>query len=251
MRALPVGVVERLQVLLCDADDNLFPSEAPAFEASVEVTNRFLRAHGIDEPVTAEGLRSTATGKNFRSTAADLAAAHGVEPADLGSWVAEESAVVTEHLRSALSSDAAVLGPLRGLGEHLVLAAVSSSSLLRLEGSFSAAGLTELIPAERRFSAEDSLSPPASKPDPAVYLHACAQLGIEPDQGLAVEDSVAGATSAVRAGCPTVGNLTFVGADERAQRRAALVEAGVLTVVTSWQELADLVAPALSRRTAA
>ena len=251
MTGLPAPVLQGLRVLLCDADDNLFPSEAPAFEASAEVTNRYLGAHGIAERVTAEGLRSTATGRNFRSTAESLTAAHGVAAEDLGEWVAQESTVVTEHLRSVLSPDPAVRGPLTVLGEHLVLAAVSSSSLPRLEGSFTAAGLTELIPAERRFSAEDSLSPPVSKPDPAVYRHACARLGIDPGQGLAVEDSVAGATSAVRAGCPTVGNLTFVREDERAQRRRALAEAGVLAVVTSWQQLVDLVVPALSGRTAA
>ena len=30
--------------VLCDADGNLFPSEEPAFTASVEVTNEFLDA---------------------------------------------------------------------------------------------------------------------------------------------------------------------------------------------------------------
>lgn len=29
----------RITTLLCDADGNLFPSEEPAYEASVEVTN--------------------------------------------------------------------------------------------------------------------------------------------------------------------------------------------------------------------
>jgi len=58
-----------------------------------------------------------------------------------------------------------------------------------------------------------------------------------------VENSAAGATSAVRAGCPTVGNLLFVPAGARPQRRAQLVDAGVLTVVTSWPELAEVLLP--------
>ena len=158
--------------------------------------------------------------------------------------------MVTAHLRVVLSPDPDVSGPLAALGRHLTLASVSSSALARLEGSFSATGLAELLPAERRFSAEDSLPTPTSKPDPAVYLHACQELGISPAEGLAVEDSVAGATAAVRAGCPTVGNIRFVPAAERDERRRRLEEAGVSAVISSWQELADLVLPVVGSRAA-
>jgi beta-phosphoglucomutase-like phosphatase (HAD superfamily) len=118
---------------------------------------------------------------------------------------------------------------------------VSSSALARLAVCFTATGLDELIPVERRFSAEDSLPTPASKPDPAVYRHACDQLGIPPEAGLAVEDAVAGVRSAVAAGCPTVGNVLFVQPAERDERTTALLEAGAFTVVGSWDEVADLV----------
>lgn len=67
-----------ITTLLCDADDNLFPSERPAFAASVEVINRFLARFGVAAPFTAEQLRKQAVGKNFRSTALDLAVASGV-----------------------------------------------------------------------------------------------------------------------------------------------------------------------------
>ena len=241
---LPPDVRSRVEVLLCDADDSLFPSEAPAFAASVEVVDRFLAAHGVDRQVTPAELHAIALGRNFRATAGLLADEHGFRPRELDDWVAEEAAVVTAHLRDTLRPDDAVRGPLARLGGRLGLAAVSSSALARLDGCFTATGLAELIPPGRRFSAEDSLATPVSKPDPAVYLHACAELGIEPAQGLAVEDSVSGATSAVRAGCPTVGNVTFVPADRQARRRTELADAGVLTVVGSWQELADLLQPA-------
>ena len=52
-----------------------------------------------------------------------------------------------------------------------------------------------------------------------------------------------GALSAVRAGCPTVGNLRFVAPAERAERAAQLREAGVLAVVSSWPELTELLLP--------
>jgi beta-phosphoglucomutase-like phosphatase (HAD superfamily) len=97
-----------------------------------------------------------------------------------------------------------------------------------------ATGLADLFPAGRRYSAEDSLPRPASKPDPAVYLHALADLGAAAEHSLAVEDSLPGARSAVAAAVPTLGNLVFVPPHERAARRTELTDAGVTAVVGSW-----------------
>lgn len=240
------AVLEQVEILLCDADGNLFPSEEPAFDASVEVTNAFLAEIGSDRRFTADELRLASTGMNFRTTALCLAADAGVPDVDVEPWVAEEKRAVSEHLARTLVPHAATSRALARLAEHLPLAAVSSSALARLAGCFTATDLDDLIPPERRFSAEDSLPTPTSKPDPAVYLHACAQLGIAPAAGLAVEDSVVGVRSAVAAGCPTIGNLLFVQPAERAERAAALEAAGVLAVVDSWQGVADLL-PARSR----
>jgi beta-phosphoglucomutase-like phosphatase (HAD superfamily) len=120
------------------------------------------------------------------------------------------------------------------------LAAVSSSATKRLDASFAATGLDQLIPAHLRFSAEDSLPVPTSKPDPAVYLHAGRVLDIEAHHGLAIEDSVPGVASAVAAGYLTVGNLMFVPADERRCRSAELIDAGAVAITDSWRALADV-----------
>lgn len=252
--------------LLCDADDNLFPSEKPAFAASVEVINRFLARFGVPAPFTAEELRKQAVGKNFRSTAIDLAVLSGVpveqtlaqgRPAatvasdgdvaagralcadELERWVLQEREQVTAHLAATLRPDPDVLAPLQALASRYALAAVSSSASKRLEGCFTATGLDPLIPAHLRFSAEDSLPVPTSKPDPAVYLHAGKVMEVESQQGLAVEDSVPGVTSAVAAGYLTVGNVMFVPADERPCRAAELISAGAIGVTDSWRALAD------------
>jgi hypothetical protein len=74
-------------VLLCDADGNLFPSEEPAFVASADVTNAFLAQFGVERSFTAEELRLATTGKNFRTTAVDLAIIHGVPVEEsLAAW---------------------------------------------------------------------------------------------------------------------------------------------------------------------
>jgi HAD superfamily hydrolase (TIGR01509 family) len=235
-----------VRTLLLDADGNLFPSEEPAFAASTEVVNRMMERLGASKRYAPEELRLATLGKNFRTTAADLAAAYGapLEPNDLERWVAEEKRVVTAHLRGALSVDVGIVASLARLSERFELATVSSSALSRLGACFSVTGLADLLAVDRRFSAEDSLAQPTSKPDPAVYRLALERLGIEAHHGLAVEDSVTGAESAVAARIPTVGNVGFVAPDEREARVAGLQAAGVAAVVSSWSGLESLLAAA-------
>jgi beta-phosphoglucomutase-like phosphatase (HAD superfamily) len=109
--------------------------------------------------------------------------------------------------------------------------------MARVDACLRATDLDHLFPEERRFSAEDSLPAPTSKPDPAVYTHAIARLGVVPERTLAVEDSLPGALAAVAAGCRTVGNVAFVPAAERRERIAALQCAGVSDVIASWEAL--------------
>ena len=232
-----------VEVVLCDADGNLFPSEEPAFVASVEVTNRFLADHGVERRYGAEELRLAATGRSYRTILAALAREHGVpEPSgsELERWVAVEREAVTAHLRTALHPDPAVLEPLTRIADRYGVAAVSSSAEGRIAACFEVTGMAHFFPPERRFSAEDSLPVPTSKPDPAIYAYALHALGLRAGQALAVEDSPTGATAAVAAGIPTVGNLQFVQADEVEERREQLTAVGVVALVESWDELLGL-----------
>jgi HAD superfamily hydrolase (TIGR01509 family) len=231
------------RVLLCDADGCLFPSEEPAFAASTEVTNALLAELGIARRFDAEELQAFAVGKNFRATAVELASAHGatLDPDRLERWVQEEKRAVIAHLSAVLQPDPAVIEPLTRLSDRFALAIVSSSALARLAACAKATGLDELLPPERHFSAEDSLPVPTSKPDPAVYALAGERLGVAGDEALAIEDSVTGARSAVAAGFPTVGNLTFVPEAARAERAEALRAAGAFALVDSWAALEALV----------
>lgn len=216
--------------LLCDADDNLFASERPAFEASTEVVNRDVPL----EQTLAQG-RPAAVIASY----GDLAGGNALSVDELEGWVREERERVTAHLALSLTPDPRVLEPLRDLAAHYALAAVSSSATTRLGACFAATGLDALISESVTFSAEDSLPVPTSKPDPAVYLHAGQALGVASGQGLALEDSVAGVSSAVAAGYPTVGNLMFLLPEERDCRRAELIDAGAVAITESWRALAD------------
>jgi HAD superfamily hydrolase (TIGR01509 family) len=231
-----------IRVLLLDADGNLFPSEEPAFDASVTVLDRLMQELGSDRRHDPQELRRATTGRNFRATAAELAGQWGrpLSAEELDRWVAEENAVVSRHLAAELAPDDEVVQTLTRLSRRFALAVVSSSALSRLDACFTATGLGELLPAGRRFSAEDSLSVPTSKPSPAVYQHAGSRLGIAAAEGLAVEDSVPGATSAIAAGFATVGNVRFVAPNERERRVEELRAAGVHAVISSWGELEAL-----------
>jgi HAD superfamily hydrolase (TIGR01509 family) len=231
-----------IEALLCDADGCLFPSEEPAFAASAAVTNDFLEAIGSPARFEAEELRLATTGKNFRTTAAALAEAEGkqVDPADLERWVEVERRQVTAHLGRVLTPDPRVREPLARLAGERTLALVSSSAGARLDVCLRATGLEQLFPAERRFSAENSLPAPTSKPDPAIYVLARERLGISPSRGLAIEDSVPGAQAAIAAGFPTLGNVMFVPSPERPDRIVDLERAGAAGIISSWTELERL-----------
>jgi HAD superfamily hydrolase (TIGR01509 family) len=236
--------VPPVAALLCDADGTLFPSEEPAYEASAGVTNRFLAELGAERTYEPAELQKLTNGKNFRASAATLAAMHAreLDDGDVERWVAEEKDVVTAHLRTVLRPDPSVAGPLAQLAERVTLAVVTSSASSRLEACLEVTGLEELFDADRLFSAESSMARPVSKPDPAVYTFACERLGIEPGTAVAVEDSVNGALSAVSAGCWTLGTVQFVPQDQRRDRAEALREAGVVAVVDTWAEIARLLA---------
>jgi beta-phosphoglucomutase-like phosphatase (HAD superfamily) len=173
------------------------------------------------------------------ATDSDVAAGHALSAGELERWVRKEREQVTAHLAATLKPDPQVLAPLQDLASRYAMAAVSSSASKRLDACFIATGIDSLMPAALRFSAEDSLPVPTSKPDPAVYLHAGQVMQIEGHQGLAVEDSVAGIKSAVAAGYLTVGNVMFVPDGERDCRTAELINAGAAAITGSWRALAD------------
>ena len=237
--------LRRVRFVLCDADGNLFPSEEPAFEASSQVINRYLAEHGVERRYEPEELRLAATGMSYRLVLATLAQEHGLPapgPDELERWVAAEKDAVTAHLRATLRPDPAVLGPLAALAEHHGIAAVSSSADARIAASFEVTGMAGWFPPELRFSAEDSLPVPTSKPDPAVYLYALDALSLAATDAVAVEDSRTGAAAAVAAGIPTIGNLQFVQKPEREERRRVLTDVGVIAIVETWAEIVDLLA---------
>lgn len=110
-----------------------------------------------------------------------------------------------ELMREKLSSDGIPLKPfveetLAGLkrkGHHLAIA--TATDLERTEAYLKETGLLEYFE-----SIICATMVERGKPAPDVYLYACRQVGIQPEQAYAVEDSPNGVTSAYQAGCKVI-----------------------------------------------
>ena len=146
---------------------------------------------------------------------------------------------VTAHLARTLRPDPGVIAALDRLQRQYALSVVSSSALERVQTCLSVCDLSSFFRRDRIFSAEDSLPVPRSKPAPDIYRHALAKLQIAPEHALAIEDSLPGVQSAVAAGIPVIGNVVFVSEGQREERARQLGDAGAVTVLDSWGQIAD------------
>ena len=175
-----------LDVLLCDADGNLFPSEGPAFVASADVTNRLLAALGVERSYTAAELRREAIGRNFRATAVHLADRHGVELDDgeLERYVEEEKQAVTAHLGRTLAGDPEVTTPLARLAARFQARGGQPERELAARRLLPGDGPRRPVPVRRPLSARRTRSrSPSANEDPAVYAFAGEALGVTGGRG--------------------------------------------------------------------
>ena len=114
----------------------------------------------------------------------------------------------------------------------------------RVVASLKKVEIDHYFPDEHVFSAASSLDPPSSKPDPAIYFHACQVLGVKPEECVTVEDSKSGATAAKRANIPLIG---YVGVyqveegDEKMEQMAKVLteQCGAKVIMRHWNEFQD------------
>jgi beta-phosphoglucomutase-like phosphatase (HAD superfamily) len=86
-----------------------------------------------------------------------------------------------------------------------------------------------------------SMEPPTSKPDPAVYLHACKELGVKPEECVTVEDSKSGATAALRANIPLVAYVGIYNIEEGKEKMDQMAttlkeQCKAKSVMYDWKE---------------
>ena len=227
--------------ILFDCDNTLVLSEELAFEACADLSNEILAKYKIDQRYTGPELLSDFVGQNFRGMVVSLQKKFNFEiPKDeMEKYVSmEEDKVIAKLERDAK--------PCVGCSEQLEklykakkygMAVVSSSALRRVQASINKVDQAKYFPPNHIFSAATSLPVPTTKPDPAIYLHACKVIGKEPGECVAVEDSKSGTLSAIRAGIPTIGYVgSYSGSEKQKEMTQTLKELGVKIVMQNWNE---------------
>ncbi|KAJ7814081.1 HAD-like domain-containing protein [Mycena leptocephala] len=232
----------KITTLLFDCDNTLVLSETLAFEACAELANEILESQGISDRYTGHALFTEFVGQNFRGMMSSLQKKYALElpPATFDAYVTREEDQVISKINAALQ-------PCVGADTELArfaaagrfeMAVVSSSAGRRVEASVDKVGMDRYFPRSRIFSAATSLEKPTSKPDPAIYLHACKVMGKQPGECVAIEDSKNGTLSAVRAGIHTVGYVGSYEPEQQDEMRGVLKEAGADPVMADWAEFA-------------
>ena len=222
-------------------------SEELAFEACADLANQILESKGIPDRYTGPGLMENFVGQNFRGMMVSLQKKHHFTLTDdeFEHYVNQELAQVIATLEKKAKPCEGVMPELDKLAasKKYGMAIVSSSALSRVQASIKKVGQAKYFPPNHIFSAATSLPKPTSKPDPAIYLFACETIGVKPSECVAVEDSKSGATSAVRAGIPTIGYVgSYEGAKKQEEMKKVLKDVGVGPIMDHWSEFESCMA---------
>jgi HAD superfamily hydrolase (TIGR01509 family) len=236
-----------ITTILFDCDNTLVLSEPLAFAACADLSNAILEKYAPETTHRYLGpaLQREFVGKNFRALIAALEEKHGftVPAEDVDVWVGKELGATVAKITAEATpcvGSMEVLAELHKEGKYR-LAVVSSSALPRVLASIEKTHQNAFFTPSHVFSAA-SMTPPTSKPDPAVYLHACQELGVAPAECVAIEDSKSGATAAVRAGIPLIGYVGPYydeGEAEVNEAEETLKGCGAKVVMHHWKDLRD------------
>lgn len=216
-------------------------SEELAFEACAELANEILEKHKVDARYTGPQLLVDFVGQNFRGMMVSLQKKYNFEMGEQ-----EFNDYVEQELQRVIKTLTAKAKPCVGCNEELEklarskkygMAVVSSSALSRVKASIKKVDQDKYFPDDHIFSAATSLPKPTSKPDPAIYLHACKVIGVEPKECVAIEDSKSGVGSAHNAGIHIIGYVgSYEGEEMQAEMEKALKKGGAKVIMRHWSE---------------
>ncbi|KIW16709.1 hypothetical protein PV08_03898 [Exophiala spinifera] len=224
-----------------DCDNTITLSEYLAMETVSGLVNDILERNGKPERYTKETLIAKFVGYSFRKMLPEICQEHGIqlstELLQYYASVEEERVIATFGARG--QSCAGALKIIENLyeGGEYKLAIVSSSTLSRVQAQIEITGAAKYFEEDCVFSAQNSMSSPSSKPDPAIYIHAMEKLGAKPHECLAIEDSITGCRAAIRANIATIG---YVGSYETGGHREfmknTLKRAGCCVIMREWED---------------
>jgi HAD superfamily hydrolase (TIGR01509 family) len=195
-------------LVIFDCDGVLVDSEV----ISNEVLARMLTREGV--PTTLAGARRSCQGL-LLTDVRDRAQAKLGRPFP-PNWVAEYEDERDAAFRRELTPvEGAAEAVQRVKAAGLKVCVASQGQLTKTRLTLGLTGLRELFPPGALFSAYDV---PRPKPDPALFRHAAATMGVQPSACTVIEDTPSGVTAAVAAGMRAIGYAAD--SDERALRTA-------------------------------
>lgn len=238
-----------IKYILLDCDNTLVLSEHLAFEACTDLTNEILEKHGVSDRYTVKQLLTDFVGQNFRGMMIGLQKKHNFKMGD-----SEIEEYVNKELDAVVAKLTAKATPCEGAPEELEkiykegkypMAVVSTSAKPRVVASMEKVDIMKFFKNEHVYSAATTLNPPSSKPDPAIYLYACKDLGVQPSECVTVEDSKSGATAAKRAGIPLIAYVGVYGVEDGEEKMRQMAktltdECGAVQVMYNWSEFPDI-----------
>jgi HAD superfamily hydrolase (TIGR01509 family) len=212
-----VPLTGRYRAVIFDMDGLLLDTETLWHEAEVEL----FRRHG-DQFTWDDKMAVIGTSYDF--TARYFADRLGRPHSEGQALVDEMVALMHERVLRQVDARPGALELIEGVraldGVRLGLA--SNSPRFLVDDALATAGLTGVF--------ETIVTPSDvehAKPAPDIYLRACRDLGVDPSEALALEDSASGVTAAKAAGLAVIGVPQFAETDVSAADR----------VVTSLEEL--------------
>ena len=201
----PIG---RFRAVVFDMDGLLLDTEVLWQQAEEEL----FRRHG-DRFSQADKL--AVMGTSFAMTARYFAERLGQRPERGPELVDELQQVMHVLLQEQVSSRPGALELVTRLrGEGVRLALASNSSRFLVDTALATAGVTDAF--EVIVTSDDVEH---AKPAPDIYLLACARLGVEPAEALALEDSAPGIEAAKAAGMACIAVPQFAETDVSAADR--------------------------------
>jgi HAD superfamily hydrolase (TIGR01509 family) len=218
---MPRTNTPQAKYILLDCDNTLCQSERLAFEACADLTNEVLEKKGKSKRYTTEELLEDFVGYNFRRMLLALQKSQdfSLDDEELNTYVEAELGRVTAKLAEKAVECPGVTEQLEWLkAQGYPMSVVSTSAKSRVVASIEKCNLDRFFPKEHVYSAATSLTPPSSKPDPAIYNFACKELGVKNEEAITVEDSKSGATAAMRANIPCIGYVGIYGLEDSKEK---------------------------------
>lgn len=183
------------ELVIFDCDGVLVDSEA----ISNDVLARMLTRKGL--ATTLKDARRDYQGSLLADICSQAEAKLG-QPLPRG-WLAEYERERARAFQCGLEPVAGAAEAVRRVkAAGLKICVASQGALEKTRMTLGLTGLRDLFAPDALFSAYDV---PRPKPDPALFQHAAATMGVRPSRCVVVEDTVSGVTAAVAAGMRAIG----------------------------------------------